>query len=120
MNLRIPALLACLACTSAWSVTTHSESVGISTPQKRVVGTSSGIDTPAGPAAIDQRLLNDVVAALVRDPQLDGVDIEVKVDEGTVTLEGRTKDAAQAAHARDVAQDAAKGARVDSLLATKP
>jgi len=60
-----------------------------------------------------------VVAALVRDPQLKGVDIRVGVDHGEVTLDGSATDAAQADHARDTAQKAAGNAQVTSKLAAK-
>jgi osmotically-inducible protein OsmY len=119
MNPRIPALLACVACTATWAVTTYSESVGISLPGKRIVGMSAGNDRPSGPAALDEQLLNRVVAALVRDPELKDVDIEVRVEEGRVRLDGKAANAQQAEHAREVAQDAAGGAPVANGLAAK-
>ena len=96
---------------------TYTDTVGVSTPEKRVLGTASGHDTPSGAAREDEQLLNQVVAALVRDPQLKGVDIRVGVDHGEVTLDGSATDAAQADHARDTAQKAAGNAQVTSKLA---
>jgi osmotically-inducible protein OsmY len=98
---------------------TYRDTVGVSTPEKRVLGTASGHDTPSGASREDEQLLNQVVAALVRDPQLKGVDIRVGVDHGEVTLDGSATDAAQADHARDTAQKAAVNAQVTSKLAAK-
>ncbi|HET7400194.1 MAG TPA: BON domain-containing protein [Usitatibacter sp.] len=98
---------------------TYTDTVGVSTPEKRVLGTASGHDTPSGASREDEQLLNHVVAALVRDPQLKGVDIRVGVDHGEVTLDGSATDAAQASHARDTAQQAAGPAQVTSNLAAK-
>lgn len=96
---------------------TYTDTVGVSTPTKRILGTASGHDTPSGATREDEQLLNQVVAALVRDKGLDGVDIRVGVEHGTVTLDGRAKDAAQADEARDTAQKAAGSAQVTSNLA---
>jgi len=98
---------------------TYTDTVGVSTPEKRVLGTASGHDTPSGASREDEQLLNQVVAALVRDPQLKGVDIRVGVDHGEVTLDGSATDAAQSDHARDTAQKAAVNAQVTSKLAAK-
>ena len=98
---------------------TYTDTVGVSTPEKRVLGIASGHDTPSGASREDEQLLNQVVAALVRDPQLKGVDIRVGVDHGEVTLDGSATDVAQAAHARDTAQNAAGNAQVTSKLAAK-
>jgi osmotically-inducible protein OsmY len=98
---------------------TYTDTVGVSTPEKRVLGTASGHDTPSGASREDEQLLNQVVAALVRDPQLKGVDIRVGVERGEVTLDGSAKDAAQADYARDTAQKAAGNAQVTSKLAAK-
>jgi osmotically-inducible protein OsmY len=97
----------------------YTDTVGVSTPEKRIIGTASGHDTATGASREDEQLLNQVVAALVRDPELNGVDINVGVENGEVTLDGAARDAAQARHARDTAQKAAGEAEVTSLLAVK-
>jgi osmotically-inducible protein OsmY len=92
-----------------------SETIGVTTPQKRIVGTTRATG-PEGPAASDDRLLNQVVAALVRDPGMQGADIEVHVDDGQVTLDGKAKDSAQVDHARQVAENVAGNGHVTSNL----
>ena len=91
-----------------------SETVGVATPQKRIVGTAQG----TGAAAGDDRLLDQVVQALMRDPETRGADIQVRVDSGTVTLDGKAKDSAQADHARQVAEGIAGQGKVTSRLST--
>ncbi|HSN21730.1 MAG TPA: BON domain-containing protein [Usitatibacter sp.] len=63
-------------------------------------------------------LLDQVVAALVRDPGMQGADIEVRVDSGKVTLDGKAKDSAQADHARQLAGNIAGSGKVTSNLST--
>jgi osmotically-inducible protein OsmY len=92
-----------------------SETIGIATPQKRIVGTTRATGAE-GPVASDDRLLNQVVAALVRDPGMQGADIQVHVDGGQVTLDGKAKDSAQADHARQVAENVAGNGHVTSNL----
>jgi osmotically-inducible protein OsmY len=92
-----------------------SETIGVTTPQKRIVGTTRATG-PEDPVASDDRLLNQVVAALVRDPGMQGADIEVHVDAGQVTLDGKAKDSAQADHARQVAENVAGNGHVTSNL----
>ena len=92
-----------------------SETIGVSTPQKRIIGTSRDAGTQ-GPAASDQRLLNQVVAALVRDPAMQGADIDVSVEQGQVTLDGKAKDSSQADHAKQVAENLAGSGKVTSKL----
>jgi hypothetical protein len=94
-----------------------STTIGVSTPGKRIIGTSR--DTgPQAAAASDQRLLNQVVAALVRDPAMQGADIDVSVQEGQVTLDGKAKDSSQADHAKQVAENIAGSGKVTSQLST--
>ncbi|HET9653065.1 MAG TPA: BON domain-containing protein [Usitatibacter sp.] len=120
MNARPAAAALLLAfCSSALAATTYSESVGISTPEKRIVGTAAGNDKPSGPAASDERLLNNVVGALVKDPQMKGADIQVYVSDGKVSLTGKATDQAQADHARQVAEASAGRNRVSSTIALK-
>ena len=93
-----------------------SETIGVSTPQKRIIGTSH--DTgPHARAASDDRLLHQVVAALVRDPAMQGADIDVSVEAGEVTLEGKAKDSSQADQAKQVAENIAGSGKVTSKLA---
>jgi hypothetical protein len=94
-----------------------SETVGVATPQKRIVGSTHGSGAE-GNASVDGRLLNEVVAALVRDPAMQGANIEVRVDDGTVTLDGKAKDSAQADHAKRVAEGLAGQGKVTSSLST--
>jgi hypothetical protein len=94
-----------------------SETIGVATPQKRIVGMTRGSGAEANPQA-DDRLLNRVVAALVRDPAMQGANIEVHVDDGTVTLDGKAKDSAQAGHAKRVAEGFAGQGKVTSDLST--
>lgn len=94
-----------------------SETIGVATPQKRIVGTTHASGPDSAPAQDDQ-ILNRVVAALVRDPGMQGADIEVRVDSGSVTLDGKAKDSAQADHAKQVAEDVAGQGKVTSELST--
>jgi osmotically-inducible protein OsmY len=94
-----------------------SETIGVATPQKRIVGTTRGT-ADDGSAASDDRLLNQVVDALVRDPGMQGADVEVHVDDGQVTLDGKAKDSAQADHAKQVAENVAGTGKVTSKLST--
>jgi osmotically-inducible protein OsmY len=94
-----------------------SETIGISTPHKRIVGTTRD-QGPQGPAASDQQLLNKVVAALVKDPAMQGADVRVSVEDGQVTLDGKAKDSTQADHARQVAETLAGNGKVTSNLST--
>ena len=103
----------------AFAATNYSESIGISTPQKKVVGTAAGHDTASGPAQADEQMLNKVVAALVKDPGLDGVDIQVFVNKGTVELSGTTADRTQIDRAQKLARAAAGRAVVKSTLTPK-
>ena len=96
-----------------------SESIGISTPQKRIIGTTHD-SSAQGPAASDERLLNRVVAALVRDPSMQGADIDVSVEQGQVTLDGKAKDSSQIDHAKQVAENLAGSGKVTSKLSTAP
>lgn len=92
-----------------------SETIGVSTPEERIIGTSSD-RTAQGPAAADERLLNQVVAGLVRDPAMKGADIQVSVEQGQVTLDGKAKDSSQADHARQVAENLAGSGKVTTKL----
>jgi osmotically-inducible protein OsmY len=94
-----------------------SETIGISTPGKRIIGTTHD-KGPQGPAAADEQLLNQVVGALVRDPAMQGADIEVSVADGQVTLDGKAKDSTQADHAQQVAESLAGNGKVTSKLST--
>jgi osmotically-inducible protein OsmY len=94
-----------------------SETIGIATPGKRIVGTTRD-QGPHGPAASDEQLLNKVVGALVRDPAMQGADIEVSVEDGQVTLDGKAKDSTQADHAQQVAESLAGNGKVTSKLST--
>lgn len=116
----IPALAATSAAAASSSNGTpaqFSETIGVSTPQKRIIGTSHDAG-PQGPAASDERLLNKVVAALVHDPAMQGADIDVSVEQGQVTLDGKAKDSSQADHAKQVAENLAGSGKVTSKLAT--
>jgi osmotically-inducible protein OsmY len=57
-----------------------------------------------------------VVAELVRDPAMKGADIEVTVEHGQVTLDGKAKDSSQADHARQVAENLAGSGKVTAKL----
>ena len=92
-----------------------SETIGVSTPHKRIIGTSHD-NGAQGPAASDEQLLNKVVGALVRDPGMQGADVEVSVEDGQVTLDGKAKDSAQADHAKQVAEGLASAGKVTSHL----
>lgn len=94
-----------------------SETIGIATPQKRIVGTTHDKGAQ-GPAASDEQLLNKVVAALVQDPAMQGADVEVSVEDGQVTLDGKAKDSTQADHARQVAENLAGNGKVTNKLST--
>jgi hypothetical protein len=98
--------------------TYYSESVGVKTPHEHITGSTSSRDAQGAPLHEEQALLDHVMTALVGDPQLKGADIHVKVEKDQVVLTGKAKDRAQAEHARDVAQNAATGAKVESQLAT--
>ena len=99
----------------ALAATTYSESVGISTPQKKVVGTAAGHDTASGPSRGDEQLLNKVVRALVQDDRLKGVDIQVFVNKGNVELSGTTADRAQVDLAKQDAEQAGSHAVASTL-----
>jgi len=94
-----------------------SETIGVATPQKRIVGKTRGSGAEAN-AQGDDQLLNRVVAALVRDPGMQGADIEVRVDDGNITLDGKARDSAQADHAKQVAEGLAGQGKVTSSLST--
>jgi len=55
----------------------------------------------------DRAVAERVMDALAEDPALDGSQISVLIDQGSVRLSGTTRDEDQAAHALQVARDAA-------------
>ena len=94
------------------------ESLGVRTPDERITGSTSSRDAKGAPLKEEQALLDKVVKALVDDSQLHGANIHVKVERDSVVLTGKARNASQADHARDVAQNAASRARVESKLRT--
>lgn len=94
-------------------VSIYRETEGVVTPGRVVQGTTTiqgqGTGTQ-GEAAMSK--LDQVVSKLAADPQLKGADIRVSVEQGKVTLRGKTTDASQAQHAEQVAQQAAGNAQV--------
>lgn len=109
---------AAAASSSANGKVESSETIGVTTAEKRIVGTLRDT-SPSGPSASDQALLNRVVAALVRDASMKGVNIEVDVQSGIVTLNGNVRDERQASRAIAIASGVAGGDRVTSQLAVK-
>lgn len=69
-----------------------------------------------GLAAEDQAILSHLASTLVSDPAMAGAQVDVRVEKGHVTLKGTTRDAAQSAHAREVASSVAGEGNVTSRL----
>jgi osmotically-inducible protein OsmY len=116
MALAAPAALAASTAAPAAGTTYYSESVGVKTPNEHITGSTSSRDAQGAPLKDEQALLDKVMTALVGDEKLKGADIHVNVEKDRVVLSGKAKDAAQADHARQVAQNAATGATVESQL----
>lgn len=53
----------------------------------------------------DERITEDVNERLARDPDLDATDVEVRVNEGVVTLSGIVEDRRDKRRAEDIAED---------------
>ena len=72
----------------------------------------------AAAAAADRQLLNDVVTALTRESNMAGARIDVRVEEGRVTLSGVAVDTAQQQLARSIADGVAGPANVTDRMTT--
>jgi hypothetical protein len=94
----------------------YSESMGVKTPNEHITGSTSSRDAQGAPIRQEQELLDEVMTALVDNPQLKGADLHVNVEKNRVGLTGHAKDAAQARYARDAVQAAAADAVVDSQV----
>jgi hypothetical protein len=108
--------LAIAAATSQPAGASYSESVSVAMPGEHVTGTTSGRDAQGNVPDQDQALLDKVMTALVDNPQLQGAQVHVSVENGRVVLTGKAKDAEQARYVRDAAQAAAGSAPVDSRV----
>jgi osmotically-inducible protein OsmY len=113
-----PTASAASASAAAGNGVYYSESVGVNTPDEHITGSTSSRDAQGAPLKEEQALLDKVMTALLGDSQLHGADIHVRVEKDRVVLTGHAKDTSQADHARDVAQNAATGAQVQSELHT--
>lgn len=71
--------------------------IGLSTP-------ASG-KGPEGDTRSDERIRDDVSGALERDGDLDASEIEVRVEQGEVTLAGRVSDRSSQRRAEDLIED---------------
>jgi osmotically-inducible protein OsmY len=91
-------------------ITTYTGSPRTAVPGASVDGTA---------AASDPRLMDEVVSALAADPTLKGANVNVTIDNGSVTLSGATHDSAQAERARQVAEGIAGQGKVTSSLETR-
>jgi osmotically-inducible protein OsmY len=59
---------------------------------------------PGGATRPDDRIREDIRGHLIGDPRLDAADIEVKVEDGEVTLSGAVVDQPQRQRAQELAQ----------------
>lgn len=80
---------------------------------------ASGASVDGTAAAGDQRLMDEVVSALAADPSLKGANVNVTIDNGSVTLSGTAQDSAQADRAKRVAEGIAGSGKVSSSVATR-
>ena len=69
-------------------------------------GPYSGVG-PRGYRRSDERILEDVNERLTWDPEVDATDVEVSVDEGVVTLNGRVESRFAKRRAADIAESCA-------------
>lgn len=112
--------LVALGCTlPAWAQVQGSSSTALAlrNGNTSITGTTA-TDSASAAAATDQQLLGDVVAALAADPALEGASIDVRVEEGRVTLNGVAKDMAQQQQARAIADRVAGAANVTDRTTT--
>jgi hypothetical protein len=117
--------------TSSSVSTTTSDSTSLSTRQSAsssgptvqgittYTGSPQGASVDGTAAASDQRLMDEVVSALAADPTLKGANVNVTIDNGSVTLSGAAHDSAQAERARQVAEGIAGPGKVTSSVGTR-
>ena len=99
--------------------TTTRQSTSSSGPTVQGTSTFSnaaGASVDGTAAANDQRLMDEVISALAADPTLKGANVNVTIDNGSVTLSGTAQDSAQAARAKQVAEGVAGLGRVNSSV----
>jgi osmotically-inducible protein OsmY len=94
----------------------YSDEVTIAVPGESISGSTSGRDAQGAVPRRNQELLDQVMSALLDNPQLRGARVHVEVENGRVVLTGDAKDAAQARYVREAAQAAAGNATVESRL----
>ena len=85
-------------------------------PRARARGTHAG-KGPRGYRRSDARVYEDVCDALTRDSHVDATDVEVKVQDGQVTLSGSVADSEMARQAEAVTASCAGVRGVDNGLA---
>jgi osmotically-inducible protein OsmY len=103
---------------------TQTSSINLTSGDTSITGSAVAISPSAttaitGDAASDQVLLSQITSELATDPAIKGAQIDVLVSAGRVTLNGITRDVAQAEAAKSIAQGAAgAAANVTSNLVT--
>jgi osmotically-inducible protein OsmY len=64
----------------------------------------------------DHQLASDIVSAISADPAMAGATLTVVVQDGRITMSGSARDIAQVARAEKIANDIARGRRVEGKL----
>jgi osmotically-inducible protein OsmY len=71
---------------------------------------------PSSAAADDQATLSRIASALVNDPQMADATVDVRVENGHVTLTGTALTPGQAARAQEIASNTAGGGKVTNRV----
>jgi osmotically-inducible protein OsmY len=112
--------LACALAGTAYAQSSYSLRNGATSVTGSTVN-DSALSAPATPTAdmiSDQQLLSQLVSALGTDPTLVGAQVDVRVENGRVTLSGVARDLAQQQQARTIANTIAGAANVTDRMTT--
>jgi osmotically-inducible protein OsmY len=112
-----------IGCALAGTVFAQSSSYYLRNGATSVSGTAvdNSLTPPATPTAgmlADQQLLAQIVSALATDPTLAGIQVDVRLEDGRVTLSGIARDVAQQQEARTVVGNIAGAANVVDRMTT--